>query len=115
MALSTITGQSYARWMGRIYRLRPPGPPRYRSSRPIYHQHGRAPHLSFTQRLQAFVGLLQRKSHHLRADRHLRGQGEEFLAVLAGQVRHRAYHTFTPEDLVREGWYIAHVDAGAHH
>src|SRR3712207_3850911 len=59
----------------------------------IHHQHGCAPQLSFAHRLQGVVGLLQRKACRLRADGHLRGEGEELLAVPASQVRHRADDT----------------------
>src|SRR5215210_2591973 len=82
---------------------------------PFYHQHGRAPDLSSAQRLQGLVRLFEGKRAHLRADGHLRGEGEELLAVLAGKVRDRADGALSPEDLVREGGYVAHVDAGAHH
>src|SRR5215210_8604216 len=82
---------------------------------PFYHQHGRAPDLSSAQRLQGLVRLFEGKRAHLRADGHLRGDGEELLAVLAGKVRDRADGALSPEDLVGEGGYVAHVDAGAHH
>src|SRR5918997_2698334 len=81
----------------------------------IHHQNGRASNTSFAQRLQGFVGLIQREGDHLRAHRNPRGQSEELLAVLAGEVRHRAENALAPEDLVWERRYVAHVDAGAHH
>ena len=41
------------------------------------------------------------------------GQGEELLAVLAGEVRDRAHDALSPQDLVRERGDVAHVDARA--
>src|SRR5215208_750128 len=75
----------------------------------------RAADLSFTHSFERLVRLFEREGRRLRADRHLRGEGEELLAIPAGEVRNRAHGTLASEDLVRERRYVAHVDAGAHH
>src|ERR687890_2765584 len=117
MALSTITGQSYARRTGRFYH--PDGEQETRADerRPgsIHHQHGRASDPPFAQRAQALVGLLQGEGSDLGMYRHLWGELEELLAVPAGKVRHRADAALAPEDLVRKRGYVAHMDTGAHH
>src|SRR5829696_705741 len=77
-------------------------------------QHGRSPYLAAAQRLQGLIRLFESKGAHLRADGHLRGEREELLAVSAGKVGDRTNNALAPEDLVREGGYVAHVDAGAH-
>ena len=40
--------------------------------------------------------------------------GMELLRILAGQVRHRAQHALAPQQRVREGRNVAHVDAAAY-
>src|SRR5918998_2871401 len=116
MALSTITGQSYARRTAGFYH--PDGEQEVRAGEhrtgSIHHQHGRAPDLAFTQRAQALVGLLQGEGSDLGMYRHLWGEREELLAIPAGKVRHRADAALAPEDLVRKRGYVAHMDTGAH-
>src|ERR687892_117535 len=98
MALSTITGQSYARRTGGFYN--PAGTQEVREDErrtdSIHHQHGRAPDLAFAQRAQALVGLLQGEGSDLGMYRHLWGELEELLAVPAGKVRHRADAALAP-------------------
>ena len=66
------------------------------------------------QVLQRGTGVLKGVGGHVGADGHLRGQGEELLAVGARQVGHRAQDPLAPEVRVRKGWDVAHVDSAAH-
>jgi hypothetical protein len=63
--------------------------------------------------LDRLVRVGQGERLDVRHDRHLRGQGEELLAVLPRQVGDRADGPLLPEELVRERGDVAHVDPGA--
>src|SRR5947207_2060005 len=76
-------------------------------------EHSGAANLATTQALEPLVRLLERKCLHARPHRDLRRQREELLAVTPGQVRNRPQHPLAPEQLVRKGRDVRHVDARA--
>src|SRR5690348_2113760 len=64
---------------------------------------------------QGLLGFVELVGCDCRADRDLGGEREELLAVLAGEVGHRADAALVPEVLVREARDVTHVDAGTYH
>src|SRR3954469_11788679 len=76
-------------------------------------QHRRPTDLPIAQCSQCLVGRFQGVGLHGGVYGHLRCQRQEFLAILPGEVRHRAQHALFPEQRVGEGGNVAHVDLGA--
>jgi hypothetical protein len=75
----------------------------------------RAAYLTCPQLLQGLIRGRQRKTCHFGPDTGPRRDGEELLAIAAGEVGDRAHAAFPPEDLVGEFGNVAHVNACANH
>ena len=76
-------------------------------------QDGGALDEALAEQVQGLVGSLQRKRLYFGSDGHLGSQGQEFFAILPGEVGYRADHSFTPKDVIGKRGDIAHVDAAA--
>src|SRR5689334_17342474 len=72
--------------------------------RPLWDERRGADDAALAQLGQDLVCLLERMA---------RGELEELLAVAPGEIRHRPEHALAPQQLVREGGNVAHVDAAA--
>src|SRR5579875_3820696 len=81
--------------------------------RALGNDHRRALKAALAQVGEGPLGVLERVRGNGRADRDLRGQGQELLPVLTSEVGHRADSALQPEVLIGEGRNVAHVNARA--
>src|ERR1700761_6232811 len=82
---------------------------------PLGEQHSGALEGAGAQVGQGLLGLGQGVGGDRRDHRDLGGEFEEFVAVLACEVGHRADRALVPQVLVGEGRNVGHVDAGTDH
>ena len=62
---------------------------------------------------QGLLSINQPIARHRSPNRNPRRKSQELHSISPRQVRHRPQHAFPPQQLVRERWDVAHVDAGA--
>src|SRR5438309_2075635 len=74
---------------------------------------GGTAYVAAAEPVERVVRILEREHLDLRPHRHLRRERQELLAVAAGEVRNRTDAALLPQQLVREGGDVAHVNAGA--
>jgi len=77
-------------------------------------EHGCAAHVSAAQPVERLVGLAEREHLDFRVNARPWRESKELLAVPAREVRNRPNGALTPQQLVREGRNVGHVDPGAH-
>ncbi len=76
-------------------------------------EHRRPFDSALPQLRQSLVGFLERKAMDLSLDRNPRCEGKKLLAVPAREVRNRTDNPLLPQQAIREGGDIAHVDPTA--
>ena len=64
---------------------------------------------------QRLIGFSQWKGLHGRSHRHTWGQGNELFRIPTSEIGHRAQNALFPEQVIREGRDVAHVNAAADH
>src|SRR5579859_189318 len=78
-------------------------------------EHGCARDLAPPQTGQRLIGRLGCEASYGHLDWDAAHQTQELFAVTARQVRHRTQAALLPQEPIRKRWYVAHVDAAAHH
>src|SRR6516225_2246561 len=86
-----------------------------RESAPRHFQYRRALHGTAAQPLQRGIRVGEREWLHRRTKSQSSCEGDEGFAVGAGEIGDGSHRALAPEQAVREGGDLAHVNPGAHH